>query len=87
MDEIGAIGLDLAGHVFQVHGVDGQGHDAMRQKVEGWMRVSHAIFERHRSRLFDQPLASRTLSGSMAKPAANGTSPRAASRQASAVQP
>jgi hypothetical protein len=87
MDKIGTIELDHARHVFGVHGVDDQGYATMRQKVEDRMRVSHAISERHRSRLFDQALAPRTLSEPAVKPTASGTSPRAASHQASAVQP
>jgi len=33
MDKISTIGLDLAKHVFQIHGVDEQGSVALRKRL------------------------------------------------------
>ena len=33
MSEVSIIGLDIAKHVFQAHGVDASGHAVLRQKI------------------------------------------------------
>jgi transposase len=38
MSEITTIGLDIAKHVFQVHGIDAQGTTVLRKRLRGECR-------------------------------------------------